>query len=206
MRRARVDLAIAVEIIDLGVIAGPDPCTNACFWLSVVAGASRIMDAASQINDVALLAEVANDLAAVKAIPARQLRWEARALPRQDAVGSAAHHLRQYFCNAMISRAGRARWMPWFALTHGGLNAPGAGGAGSAQYDARVRALRRDDFADHLNIIQVAETFNLRIHVVPWTPQGANEWAITSVGPENPIGTIILGNNDQHYVWLCPTG
>ena len=207
MRRARADLGIDVEIIDLGVTAGPNPCTNACLWLSVVAGASRILDATSEVADGVLFAEILDDLRNVNAIAARQLRHQARVLPRQDAVSAVAHHLRQYMCTAMVSAAGRARWFPWFANLGGHVNAPGGGGATIAQYDAHVRALRIDAFADHLNVVQVAEALSLRIHVISWTPLGAvHDWAVTTVGPAHPVGTILLGNNDQHYVWLCPTG
>ena len=173
----------------------------------MTAGASRVLNAASHVSDGGLLAEISFDLANVNAIAPHQLRSHARVLPRQDAVGAVAHHLRQYMCAAMDSAAGRARWFQWFANLGGQVNAPQGGGASVAHYNAHVHALRTNAFADHLNVVQVAEALSLRIHVIPWTPLGAqSEWAVTTVGPAHPAGTILLGNNDLHYVWLRPTG
>ena len=72
-------------------------------------------------------------------------------------------------------------------------------------YRGHVQGLRNNIFADHLNLVQLAEAFGVRIQVLPLTPTGAAQpWQITTIDPCNAEQTLVLGNNDLHYVWLAP--
>jgi ATP-dependent DNA helicase PIF1 len=206
-RRARQELGIAVEIVDLGVVAGQAPKTNACMWLSIIAGASRALGPHHEAADGELWSYLMEDLAAVRATDANDLRQCARTVPRLDAVGAAAAFLRNYMCDKMSAPEGIARWQPWFANLAGRVNSPGGGGVTVAEYLAHVAGLRSDVFADQLNLVQVAEAFNVCVQIISKTPPGAQRpWAITTINPGAAERTIILGNDDLHYVWLRPTG
>ena len=202
VRRAMDELGQEVEVVDLGVIAGPAPRTNACLWLSFAASLSHLHPD-YQIPLEALRIELSEDMLSVRQTPLEALQHRGRREPRQDALGSMADFLRGYACNAMMEDGGVQRWMPWFAHLSGAANAPRGGGASIAHYRNHVRALRSREFADHLNLIQLAEMFEVEIVVIPMTPLGSNvPWAITKTNPTSSQHRILLGNNDMHYVWL----
>ena len=137
--------------------------------------------------------------------PANDLQAAARVAPRHDAVGAAADYLRGYLCNAMATPEGRMRWMPWFAHLAGRANAPGGAGRSEHDYIAHVRGLRDTVFADQLNLVQIAEALGVCIQVVPCTPaDAARQWAITTISPHNVGRSILLVNDNLHYVWLRP--
>ena len=105
----------------------------------------------------------------------------------------------------MAMPAGVQRWLPYFAHLGGLINAPDGGGASLAQYLAHVQGLRSNVFADQINLQQVAEAFAVDLQVIPKTPSGApREWAITTITSPGSTRTILLGNDDLHYVWLRP--
>ena len=70
-----------------------------------------------------------------------------------------------------------------------------------------MERLGQNEYADELVILAVAMELNVRIVCVPHTPQDAPQpWAIstysnTEVMTQNDC-TILLGNNDVHYMWL----
>ncbi len=203
--RARDELGANVEVVDLGVAAGPWPRTNACMWLSVVAGASRVLCPRAGAPDATLWAQIHADVAAVRATEPALLRQEGRRAPRSDPVGVAADKLRGHLCAAMATDAGKARFWPFFAQLSGRRNAPGGGGVAGADYARHCERVRENDFADELNLLQCSEALGIRIQVVPSTPLAAPApWAIATVNPLGSTRTVLLGNNDRHYVWLMP--
>lgn len=111
-------------MVDLGVIAGTAPKTNACFWLSFIAAASHVLGPDHQAPDMAIWTALREDLAAVRETEASHLQHAARNGPRVDAVGTAADYLRRYACDRMATADGCERWQPWFANLAGDVNAP----------------------------------------------------------------------------------
>ncbi|CAE8595439.1 unnamed protein product, partial [Polarella glacialis] len=189
-----------VQVVDLGVIAGTAPKTNACFWLSFIAAASHVLGPDHQAPDMAIWTALREDLAAVRETEASHLQHAARNGPRVDAVGTAADYLRRYACDRMATADGCERWQPWFANLAGDVNAPEGGGASLVQYMAHVAGLRTHIFADQLNVVQVSEMFGIRIKIIPKD----ETWAITTINADADK-CIFLGNDDTHYVWLKPT-
>ena len=55
-----------VEVVDLGMVAGPPPCTFACLWLSMAAGLAALDPAL--VPDVALRSLVSPLLASLSAV------------------------------------------------------------------------------------------------------------------------------------------
>ena len=163
MRRAGADLNEVVQVIDIGVIAGPPPRTNACQFLSCVAAASRVLGHGATVPDHELWASIQADLAAVTATAALELRGSARASPRADPVGVAADYLRGHVCAHMLSAPGIARWLPSFAMISGARNAPAGGGVGIHDYQQHVHAMRGSAFADHQTLVEIAERLGVRI-------------------------------------------
>ena len=75
-----------------------------------------------------------------------------------------------------------------------------------ATYKAWVERLSQNEYADELVIVSVAMELNIRIVCVPFTSQELPPWAVstypnTDATAENDC-TILLGNNDVHYMWL----
>ena len=76
-----------------------------------------------------------------------------------------------------------------------------------AMYKAWVDKLGRNEYADELVIVAVAMELHVRIVCVPYTPQQAPQpWAISTYSDPDAAAdndcTILLGNNDVHYMWL----
>ena len=74
-----------------------------------------------------------------------------------------------------------------------------------ATYKALVERLSQREYADELVIVAVA--INIRIVCVPFTPQQAPQpWAVSTYSHTDAMAetdcTILLGNNDVHYMWL----
>jgi hypothetical protein len=206
VRRAREEFGIHVEVVDLGITAGPAPRTNACLWLSVVAAASRVLNDSTPSLATPLWDVIKGCLAAIANISAHQLGENARIHPRTDAVGRAADVLRQYACDEMINEHGRLQFKAWFAALVG--SAPGSAGVTMVDYERHVADLRKDKFADQLNLWQLATILGLRIVVLPYTPSTSIHivWASQDMNPQGveAARTIYVGNNDRHYVWLHP--
>jgi hypothetical protein len=206
----QADYGITVDVVDLGVHAGPAPNTNACQWLSAVAGLSRVQTDRADVADVDLWDAIANDVAAVGLLNPIQLQAPNRR-SRQDSVGAAADFLRGHVCAAMATAVGQERWMPFFAQhflqlkeqnPHGGgaKLLPIPQGANAGDYGRHLAALRTRDFADHLTLIEIAERLRVCIMIIPSRP----DWNVATIDPAG-VGEarrIFLGNNDVHYVWL----
>jgi len=201
VRRARAEFNYDVEVVDLGVLAGPAPRTNACQWLSAIAAASRVLPAGEQVPDVELWRAIADDIATVRATPAHELRRGARATPRLDAVGTAADALRGHVCDDMRRAEGQARWLPSFALTAGRQNAPGGGGVGAREYHAHVHSMRTTAFADHNTLVEIAERLRVKIIVLP--EHEALGTIIIDHVEQSDDRMLLLGNDNMHYVWLA---
>ena len=200
VHRALTELGLHVEVIDLGIAAGPPARTNACQWLSCVAALSRVFGPADPMPegaDSTLWDAVQADLAIVRATPAAALRREARATS-QDAVGVAADYTRGFVCNAMVipglgPEAGLDRWLQTFAV-----------GGSVARYRRCLVNMRTTAFADHHTLVEIAELFRVRILVVPDIPAPRGRVLKIDHASEQPGRTLVLGNNNLHYVWLAP--
>ena len=74
VRRCHQELATKVKVVDLGVIAGPAPCTHACLWLAIGA-AIRNLDL-SLASDVPLRNKLSPLMPALRAVPISTLQRE----------------------------------------------------------------------------------------------------------------------------------
>ena len=74
------------------------------------------------------------------------------------------------------------------------------------QYKHWVAKFATNEFADELVVRAVAIELHVRITCLPYTPPGQRDWQIShyslvrSVVPDSK--TVILANDDVHYVWL----
>ena len=73
-------------------------------------------------------------------------------------------------------------------------------------YKHWVAKLAVNEFADELVVIATAIELRVRITCLPYTPPGQPDWRISEyapVGHDVPESkTVILANDDVHYVWL----
>ena len=197
--RALLELDRPVSRVDCGIVAGPSPRTNACLWLSVVAGFAHLVPRVHSVPDVALLQRLEPFLERIAGQPATTLQCAHRKTPRLDPLGIAADILRSKACDDMLTDLGVERWLPFFAQLVGNVNSPEGNGVAVQQYREHVAALRVHAFADQINLVQIASMLRIRIVVIPERP----DWPIQRVSA-TATNLIILGNNDSHYVWLKP--
>ena len=103
----------------------------------------------------------------------------------------------------MITLPGQQKYMPLFAaeVDAGGQNAPEGGGATVQQWITHLRGVRQVDFADELQVLELATRLRLRIVVVAADIPLPCDHNPAMVGPDR---TIYLGHANQHYVWLRP--
>ena len=75
-----------------------------------------------------------------------------------------------------------------------------------AHYKQWVEKLSMNEFADELVVRATAIELRVRITCVPYTPPGQSEWVISEYAPSGIAipdrNTVVLGNDDVHYVWL----
>jgi hypothetical protein len=77
-------------------------------------------------------------------------------------------------------------------------------------YKAWVKKLASKEYADELVVLATAQTLQVEIVCVPYTPDAATvPWVISTY---RPLGgqlvvhpQVVLGNNDVHYMWLAAT-
>ena len=74
-------------------------------------------------------------------------------------------------------------------------------------YKAWVQRLSQREYADELVVVAVALELGVRIVCVPFTPQQAPQpWSVSTYrNADSTVEcdcTILLGNNDVHYMWL----
>ena len=82
--------------------------------------------------------------------------------------------------------------------SNGDLDAPADIAARVPEYMEAIEKMRTTDFADHQTLIELAERLRLSIHVVKWN------WSYTiDHAEQSPARTIVLGNDNYHYVWLA---
>ncbi len=77
-------------------------------------------------------------------------------------------------------------------------------------YKKWVESLATKEYADELVLLAVTIELRVRIVCIPYTPSNAaRPWYISTYEPVEcalpPQQSIIMGNNDVHYVWLAPT-
>ena len=74
------------------------------------------------------------------------------------------------------------------------------------QYKRWVAKLATDEFEDELVGRAVSIELHVRITCLPYTPPGQRDWQISHYSPVVPFvpdsKTVILANDDVHYVWL----
>lgn len=196
-RRAWSEHNAHVSRVDCGIVAGPSPRTNACLWLSLVAGLAHLKRPVHSVPDVDILQRLAPFLERIAGQPATTLQCAHRKTPRVDPLGIAADILRSKACDDMLTDLGVERWLPFFAQLVGNVNSPEGNGVTVQQYRQHVAALRVHAFADQINLVQIASMLRIRIVVIP----ERSDWPIQRINP-TATSEIILGNNDSHYVWL----
>jgi hypothetical protein len=187
-------------VCDLGIRAGER--TNACFWLSVVAGWSRTAPRVFQDN--AALQQLANDVLQLRDVD--PILWHDQN-PGQGLIGHLADRLRQMVCGPegfMRQADQRARRGPAFAAVQG-LNLQDGS---MASYSTWLTSVAENQFADELVLAATADLLHICISTVPsrahWTiAHHPYEELHPQLGIENEH-RIVLGNDDVHYVWLRP--
>ena len=183
-----------------------DKHCNACFWLSVVAGWSRLPLCLYEDHRL-------NDLS--KRVHGLHLQGldrlhDSRPLNGCDALGECAHTLRKLVVGLDGFMLEPDQLMCWISA-YAALQAGGQAGHQSSHQSYRnwLKKVSTDDFADELVLAATAKLIAVQITVVPFTPSTANApWIITAY-PANttsiqPGHALTLGNNDVHYVLLAP--
>ena len=203
--RVRRDLNLEVRTVDLGQFAGGT--TAACFWLSL---AARLAHFQWEVPDQALpvLAEVPALLAKVRQTSLSDLDHKTTSVSlRESAVGQGALFLRRYMCEGpdavLLQRDVLRMIFPAFAA----LDSQ-SGPRQLQHYKAWVKKLSSKEYADELAVLATAQTLQVRIVCVLYTPESApSPWAISTYAPQigQPYSRIWLGNNDVHYMWLAVT-
>ena len=73
-------------------------------------------------------------------------------------------------------------------------------------YKAWVKKLASKEYADELVVLATAQSLQVEIVCVPFTPASASDpWAIASYNSSTGarLPRVLLGNNDVHYMWLA---
>ena len=190
-------------VFDMGIAA--DKNTNACFWLSVVAGWSRLPLIRYQDK---ILDDLSCAVHELNPVPLAHLQVRQRF--GMDTIGQLANQLRQLVAGehgAMMAR--QCVWQLAFAgLQLAGTNQYPSDSASFKKWLSRVAT---SEFADELVLSATSQLLRICIRTVPHTPEGSmQDWKIT----EHPCAAlrsseaydesmiITLGNNDVHYVCL----
>ena len=159
------------------------------------------------IADDSLRRAIQTDMATVRTTPATRMLQEQR-VSGDDAIGSAAAYTRRHVCQWMRTEAGQAKWLPSFKLASRDVNDWPSIASRVPVYQRAVEGMATNDFAGHQTLVELAERLRLRIQVVPSGTTDPMPMTIdpTDQDPANPVPqerTIVLGNNDVHYVWLA---
>jgi hypothetical protein len=145
IRRMQLQFGIRAAVVDLGVTAGPEPRTNACQFLAVVAACSRIPHFLDLVQDAALKELLSLHWEGVLHTPSDLLQRSYRTSPRLDPVGHAADALRSFICRHMRMPATRLRYMDAFAPMDGSSST-------LASYDSHWERVETVAFGDHLTL------------------------------------------------------
>jgi hypothetical protein len=182
-------------VVDVGVDANGS--LNACLWLSIVAGLSRIAQPLPEVLQASV-----GPLDAIAAVVPAALRKGRRAHRGRDAVGIAALKLRRVVCDQMGGAAAIADLFPAFAALYpAGLH---EAGVTIAAYHAWLQRTKAWEFADQLHLSHISRVLRLWITILPVN----NAWVVTNMNIAG-VGAdrrIYLGNDNVHYVWLSPIG
>ena len=204
--RALRDLHLHVAVVDLGQHARRT--TGACFWLCLAAG----LASSSWVPDQALPVTIPILLEQSRALDLRSLNGlcyhQATSSDIRDGpLGSLAAAIREYFC---AGEAAVLLRMDMLAKIYEAFACLEAGGPQRtiAMYKAWVDKLGRNEYADELVIVAVAMELHVNIVCVPYTPRQAPQpWAISTYSSPDAVAendcTVLLGNNDVHYMWLA---
>jgi hypothetical protein len=196
---------VAWAVFDCGTEAVG--CSNACFWLSVVAAWSRLPYVEYNGNDE--LDQLAQDVASLGSKSIASMCDNRPALG-DDALGELAHRLRMLIAGTRgYMTQHEALWSPSFVA----LQCAGCvyENTDLNTYQAWLERVSVREFADELVLAATARCLRLCIRTVPYTPPGQDQWAIIehpcfSVRDElgyDPTRVVLLGNNDVHYVTLA---
>ena len=196
--RVRRDLNLEVRAVDLGQFAGGT--TAACFWLSLAAGLAHVQwEVPGQALPV--LAEVPALLAKVRETSLSDLDHKTTSVSlRESAVGQVALFLRRYMREGpdavLLQRDVLRMIFPAFAALDSQSDRRQL-----QHYKAWVKKLASKEYADELVVLATAQTLQVCIVCVPYTPESATSpWAISTYAPQigQPHPRIWLGNNDVH--------
>ncbi|MBM4179856.1 MAG: hypothetical protein FJ211_11100 [Ignavibacteria bacterium] len=204
-KRARQDLQLETRAVDLGQFAGDT--TAACFWLSLAAGLAH---AHWEVPSQALpaLADAFALLREVRETSVSDLDRHTTSLSlRVSAVGQLALLLRRYMCQApdgVLLRSSSVQMIfPAFAALDSQSDRRQL-----HHYKSWVQKLAAKEYADELVVLATAQALNVEIVCVPYTPESAMApWVISRYKPGGgqPHPSVLLGNNDVHYMWLSTT-
>ena len=199
-RRARDEFGLEATVWDFGQYAGKT--SGACFWLSLTAGLAECnRDVLAQALPGDHQARVA--MSALKAVGLRKCYADG---VKDTPLGVAAEALRNHFCRGpdavMLRPAIRAMLFQAFATldVHGPAHA-------LEMYGRWVAKLAVKEYADELVLLCVVQELPVQVSVIPFTPSTAlNPWATSTYSSQSEAahsGTVHLGNNDLHYVYLA---
>ena len=130
--------------------------------------------------------------------------------PRFGDLGVCAQALRSYFCRGEAAALTRPDLMGRIYPAFAGLDVRGPERTHDP-YKRWVQKLAVAEFADELVVLAVALELRIRTCCIPYTPDSEpSPWAPSTYGPATlpggPEGTIYVGNNDVHYVFLSQRG
>ena len=190
------------NVFDFGMLA--DGSINACFWLSLVAGLSRMEEHDADLPNY--VSDFLADAQALKAIDLTFLKAEIRQLEGVHPLGKLARRLRELVCGSsgfMLQPINLVKWAPAFAQ----LQHEQECSASFSDYKTWVNKVSTHEFADELILAATADMLQLDLVVVPYTPAGsASQWVPwwSQHSSQEPVNNnrIVLGNDDVHYVLL----
>ena len=194
---------MSCSVIDSGMIAGTT--INACFWLSVVAGWSRLPGIHYDDSKLVTLQEEVLQLS--HCLPTDFNYVNRKAF--HDGLGKAASTLRAWVTGAEGYMRAPERMNTWtIAFAALQASSPVGDGMSAQQYLRWLDKVCCNEFADELILAATAEYLKLRIVVLPYTPSDSpSQWAIA----EHPCKErcqsqnidesriVVLGNDDVHY-------
>ena len=203
--RASQHLGGTWAVVDPGIAAATT--ANACFWLCVAAGWSRVRWrplAHSALNGLrGLVGEVGK-------ASSLQLGSSGRPLNGKDPLGILADELRRAFCGVdglLLTLAAVRTWGAFYAAT-----TPAGAAAPEDSYRTWIQRVGQREFADEIIMAAVALMLELHFVCIPHTPETSQrDWKVREHPGQAARGqlgldqtrTVVLGNNDVHYVWLC---
>ena len=127
----------------------------------------------------------------------------------RSALGRCAEMIRRYFCNGPDAVLLREDVRAKIYLAFASLASRGPART-LERYRQWVQKLATREYADELVILAVALELQIRIICVPYTATTAlAPWHIATydpaqLGQDGHQKTILLGNNDVHFMYLSP--